>query len=145
MRRFSTSITSLTTTGRMNCCSNSWACVNHATSARTDDRLARLGRTMTCKPVPGTQLSRREHEVLLELSAGKTYGQAGAELGITASSVGCIAMRAMARTRTSSLFALGMWAQRNGYGPDRAPVFSQDQCNCGPGCDGRGCAAQVNA
>lgn len=100
---------------------------------------------MADKPTPGTALSRREHEVLMHLSTGMTYGQVGAELGIAASSVGSMAMRAMVRTRTSSLFALGMWAQRNGYGPGTAPVFSQDRCNCGPNCDGRRCAAQVNA
>lgn len=100
---------------------------------------------MTDMPRPGTALSRREHEVLTHMSTGKDYGEVGLELGITASTVGCIAMRAMVRTGTSSLFQLGMWAQCNGYQAGTGPTFRDDQCNCGPNCDGRSCDAQVNA
>lgn len=95
---------------------------------------------MSERPKPGTPLSRREHEVLSLMARGLEYGQVGAIIGITASTVGAHCMRAMARTRTKSLFQLGAWAAMHGYTANSAPVFREDTCDCEKSvCDGMSC------
>ena len=95
---------------------------------------------MADRPKSNTPLSRREHEVLALMAKGLDYIQVGGHLGISASTVAAHCMRAMVRTRTSSLFQLGMWAAQNEYRPSGTPIFRDDLCNCGDSdCDGRAC------
>lgn len=91
-------------------------------------------------PKPNTPLSRREHEVLSLMAKGLDYIQVGGMLGISASTVASMCMRAMHRTGTTSLFQLGAWAVLQGYTHKSAPVFRDDLCSCrNPDCTGVSC------
>jgi|SRR5688572_3670604 len=88
-------------------------------------------------------LSERERQVLSMLAAGISQHLISEALGIARSTVWQHVHSIKTRLGMENLVQVGMWAERNGYRAGHLPPA--DQCDCGPNCDGRSCALQVNA
>lgn len=65
-------------------------------------------------------LSHREHQVYRLLTAGKSVGQIGAQLGLASNTVSTYRLRILEKTGTKNDVELALYAARNGQAPSMA-------------------------